>query len=116
MGVACEEGRQGPRPRLLQLLHALAFSLAVPGKPRTLPDPAQRPPVRKMFSVAMLRTLFSVYRVSPAEGLAPSTVKWSEPLCAPALGHIGGHGEWAMARPVSTSSDRSVFQATPLPS
>lgn len=96
-------GDPRPGPRLLQLLRALALSPAVPGKPRTLPDPAQRPPVRKMFSVARLRTpsdLFSVYRVSPAEGWAPSTVKWSEPLCAPALGHIGGHGEWAMARPV----------------
>lgn len=107
MGVACAEVRQGPRPRrrllLLLGLHALAFSLAAPGKPRTLPDPAQKPPVRKMFSIAMLRTpsdLFSVYRGPPAEGLAPSTVKWSEPLCAPALGHIGGRGEWAMARPV----------------
>lgn len=35
----------------------------------------------------------------PAGDLAPSKVKLSEPVCAPALGRVIGLGEWVMAQP-----------------
>lgn len=81
-----------------------------PGKPFILLDPAQCAEdvfhIHSQCSFRFVKHLSFVVVIvsepypSPAEDLAPSKVKLSEPACAPALGRVIGLGEWVVAQPM----------------